>query len=233
MKKKQVIAFDPRSKLVTVFVASLLLMLRVNWQVELSFVLCLSVLLGLNGGLRKASWLLTMYLTLLLINRIVLTTITGPITAFLAFLLVAYQLLLPPVMASAFAANQTATSEWIAALKKARVPNFILIPFIVVCRFFPTLMADVKRIRQAMILRGIATSNLSLFKQPLNTLEYLIVPILMSVENTSLDLSAAALVRGLGNKGTHTSVYVIKFGWSDYLLICIMGLFVGLGVYYR
>jgi len=61
-----------------------------------------------------------------------------------------------------------------------------------------------------------------LFLHPFQTMEYIIVPILMSAENTSLDLSSAALVRGLANPTTHTSIYEIRLKIQDYVLIGIL-----------
>lgn len=73
-----------------------------------------------------------------------------------------------------------------------------------------------------MKYRGIAVSTVDLFIHPVQTMEFIIVPILMSAENTSLDLSSAALVRGLANPKQHTSVYEIKMQVQDYLLVTVL-----------
>lgn len=216
------ITFDPRSKLATVFVASLLLMSRATWQLEGLFVSFLLILLWLNGGRKKGLVLFGLFWVLFIIDTFYFNDIRGAVSAFISFLLVGNRLMLPPIMAAVFASNQTKVSEWVAAMKKCRVPDVILIPFIVVCRFFPTLIEDAKRIRNAMKFRGIAVSKWELIKHPLQTLEFIIVPILMSVENTSLDLSAAALVRGLGNPGMHTSIYEVSMKKQDYILLLIL-----------
>jgi energy-coupling factor transport system permease protein len=164
------------------------------------------------------------------LERFLFKEITGPLTALFSFFLAANRLLIPPIMGATFAANNNKMSEWIAAMKKMKVPTFIVVPFSVVCRFFPVLIQDFKEIRRAMKFRGIGINSMDLVKHPLLTLEYIIVPILVSVENTSVELSAASLVRGLGSSNSHTSIYEIKFKLQDYLLILLLILFFAIEV---
>ncbi len=223
--EKKYLKFDPRSKLAVVIFASFLLMLRVDWVTEILFVLVMFMLLTINGGFKKGLLLACLYALILGVEVVFFQKITGPITAFLSFLLVANRLLLPPVMAATFASNQTKMSEWIAAMKKMKVPKVIIVPFAVVCRFFPVLVQDFKQIRRAMKFRGIGINSIDLIKHPLLTLEYIVVPILVSVETASIDLSAASLVRGLGSDSINTSIYEVKFRVQDYLLFLLLILF--------
>jgi len=73
------IPFDPRSKLATVFFASLLLMFRVNWLVETIFVLLMLIVLILNGGWKKGIILSGLYVLMLSFEQVYLTQILGPI----------------------------------------------------------------------------------------------------------------------------------------------------------
>lgn len=228
--KLKAIKFDPRSKLATVMFASFLLMLRVDPIVEALFVLMMFFLLTLNDGSKKGFLLSLLYSVIFCLERFLFKEITGPLTALFSFFLAANRLLIPPIMGATFAANNNKMSEWIAAMKKMKVPTFIVVPFSVVCRFFPVLIQDFKEIRRAMKFRGIGINSMDLVKHPLLTLEYIIVPILVSVENTSVELSAASLVRGLGSFNSHTSIYEIKFKLQDYLLILLLILFFAIEV---
>jgi energy-coupling factor transport system permease protein len=210
--------------------ASFLLMLRVDPIVEALFVLMMFFLLTLNGGFKKGFLLSLLYSVIFCLERFLFKEITGPLTALFSFFLAANRLLIPPIMGATFAANNNKMSEWIAAMKKMKVPTFIVVPFSVVCRFFPVLIQDFKEIRRAMKFRGIGINSMDLVKHPLLTLEYIIVPILVSVENTSVELSAASLVRGLGSSNSHTSIYEIKFKLQDYLLILLLILFFAIEV---
>lgn len=224
------LTFDPRSKLAVVFCASLLLMVRANQKIEGIFVLSLFVLLLLNGAWKKGILLTTLYFFFFVMDVYFFSHLTDSLMIFLSFFFVANRLLLPPVMAAVFASNRTTMSEWIAAMKKMKVPQTIIVPFSVVCRFFPVLIQDFKQIRRAMKFRGIGINSTDLIWHPLLTLEYIIVPILVSVETSSLDLSAAALVRGLGSAEKNTSIYRVRFNIQDYVLLLFLLIFIILGV---
>lgn len=216
--------FDPRSKLCTIFFASFILMFAVSFKIEVIFVCLLLLLLVISGGEKKGIILFSLFWLLVLGDYLLFPYVDNGIVAFFDFLFVGNRKMLPTIMASTFATHQTKVSEWICALKKWHLPFSLIVTLTVVCRFFPTFFQDFKSIRNAMKYRGIAVSTWELFTHPIQTMECLVVPILMTAENTSLDLSSAALVRGLGNPGQHTSVYDISFGFQDYLLVFVLGL---------
>ncbi|SER91233.1 energy-coupling factor transport system permease protein [Isobaculum melis] len=216
------IKFDPRSKLCTILFASVLLMLHLSFPLEIFFVTLLFFLFLLNGDLKKGLIYYIIFWLLVLGDYFILPYVQNTWLSLLSFLFVGNRRLLPTIMAASFGMSHTKISEWIAALKKMGLPFAIIIPLTVLFRFFPTVIQDFKSIRSAMKYRGIAVTTLDLLIHPLQTMEYIIIPILMSAENTSLDLSAAALVRGIANPGKHTSVYEIKLRVQDYLLISVL-----------
>lgn len=213
------VTFDPRSKLVTVLFASVLLISRANPSMEFVFIVFITFLLSISGSFKKGFIILISYIFLNFLTMTVFHEINGIITAIVSFVLVVYKSLLPSIAAGIFATQHTSVGEWVSAMKKWHIPNFIVIPFIVICRFFPILRSDVKSIRQAMKFRGIDLSFPEVIHHPIQAMEYFLVPILKQVEYTAQDLSAAALVRGLGFEGKHTSVIPIKLKIQDYLLL--------------
>ncbi|MFD2305414.1 energy-coupling factor transporter transmembrane component T [Enterococcus termitis] len=219
---KAYVRFDPRSKLCTIFFASFLLMFPLPFNAEILFVSLLYALFILNGAIKKGTIFYVVFWLFILGDHWLFPYIDNGIAAFFDFLLVGNRRLLPTIMAATFAMNQTKISEWIAALKKCHIPFGLIVPLTVLVRFFPTLFHDFKSIRNAMKYRGIAVTTLDLFIHPFQTMEYIIVPILMTAENTSIDLSSAALVRGLANPTLHTSVYDIRLNVQDYILIVLL-----------
>lgn len=219
MLKGKYVKFDPRVKLLTIVFASLILISRANPSLEFMFMIFITILLCISGSIRKALILFISYIVLVSLTRTFFHEITGVLTAIISFILVVYKSLLPPIAAGVFATENTSVGEWVAAMKKWHIPNFLTIPFIVICRFFPTLRSDFKSIRQAMKFRGIYLSFSQVVKHPIQTMEYFLVPILKQVDYTAQELSAAALVRGLGYEGKHTSVVSVKLKIQDYLLM--------------
>lgn len=220
--EKRYLVFDPRSKLLTILFASSLLMFPTSFKFETMFVTLLFILFILNGALKKGVIFYLLFWALVFGDKWLFPYTTNGFILFIDFLLVGNRKMIPIIMAATFAMNRTKISEWIAALKKCHVPFSIIIPLTVLFRFFPTFFQDFKSIRNAMKYRGIAVSTIDLFVHPLKTMEFIIVPILMSAENTSLDLSSAALVRGLSNTTQHTSIYAIQMKIQDYILLFIL-----------
>ena len=219
MLRDKYISFDPRAKLMTIIFASLILISRANPSLELIFMIFITFLLCLSGSVKKGLMLFSSYIILVVLTTTIFHEITGVFTAIISFILVVYKSLLPAIAAGTFATAKTSVGEWVAAMKKWYLPNFLIIPFIVICRFFPTLKEDMNSIRQAMKFRGIYLSFSQIVRHPIQTMEYFLVPILKQVEYTAQELSAAALVRGLGYEGQHTSIVSIKLNVQDYLLL--------------
>ena len=66
-----------------------------------------------------------------------------------------------------------------------RVPEAVVIPCVVVIRFFPTIAEDYRQIRNAMALRGIASGGWGLVRHPAQSLEYILIPLLMNSAETT------------------------------------------------
>ena len=72
---------------------------------------------------------------------------------------------------------------------------------------------------EAMRLRGYSGSYL--WRHPLDGIEKLVVPVLAASARSADDLSAAALIRGLGSGGRPTVVDRLRFGAADAVLLAL------------
>ena len=52
-------------------------------------------------------------------------------------------------------------------------------------------------------------------------LEYVVIPLLMNSNNVAQDLSVAALTKGLGIEGEHTSMTQIRMSTLDYIYMAV------------
>ena len=119
---------------------------------------------------------------------------------------VGLRMMMPCFITGAYAFSTTRVSEFVCALRRMRVPESVAIPCMVVIRFFPTIGRDYRRTRDAMALRGLASGRLALLRHPAQSLEFVLVPLLMNATIVSRDLSVAALTKGLGRFGRHTCI---------------------------
>ena len=102
-------------------------------------------------------------------------------------------------------------------MRRMHLPESIIIPCAVVVRFFPTVGEDYRHIRAAMALRGIAAGRGALLRHPVQSLEYILMPLLMNSNNVAQDLSAAALTKGIGLPGQHTCMTELRLTAWDFL----------------
>ncbi|MDO5734417.1 MAG: energy-coupling factor transporter transmembrane component T [Eubacteriales bacterium] len=86
-------------------------------------------------------------------------------------------------------------------LQKLRLPRRFILALAIILRFLPTYSSEARLIRQSFKIRGIQLS----LKRPLISWGYLIMPVLLRLEAISLELSAAAISRGIENPQPRTS----------------------------
>ena len=99
--------------------------------------------------------------------------------------------LFPIFMLGYYVVMSTKTSEFIAAMIEWKIPNAFIIPIAVVFRFIPTLQEEHSSIKAAMKMRGISFKNKKAWKNPSLYLEYVTIPLIVSVVKIGDELSAA------------------------------------------
>lgn len=112
----------------------------------------------------------------------------------------------------------TNAGEFVASMKRMRMPDFLVVPIAVMFRFFPAVYEEFWAVVNAMKLRQIYHSGWEAFLHPIKTTEYVIVPLLTSVITIGEDLSASAMVRGLGAPVRKTTIVPLGFKPFDALV---------------
>lgn len=211
---------DPRTKLYMVLLGNLLLFFHVDLPTEIGL-MCIFLLPFIGSSKRKTGIRLAVtYGILLLLDAVLVPVATGLAASWVSLLAVGIRMLFPCIVTGAYAFSTTGVSEFVCAMRKMKIPEAIIIPCMVVIRFFPTIREDYRQIRNAMKFRGHGQTGGVL--HPVRSLEYVMIPLLMNSNNVSQDLSVAALTKGIGMAGTHTSIRDIRFGTVDvlYMLLC-------------
>lgn len=115
--------------------------------------------------------------------------------------------------AGAWFVSATRVTELVAAMHAARLPRVLIIPLSVIFRFLPVALDEIGGVAEAMALRGYTGSYWC--RHPLAAIEKLVVPVLAASARTADELSAAALIRGLGVSDRPTSVVRLRWGVPD------------------
>jgi len=223
---------DPRVKLLLLILAALYIGLNLSIATETLLILIYVAPFFIGGSFAWGFAFLVIYIAQVLLAMYVLPHVTvGFIIYVLSFLVHGLRVLLPSIIAGAYAFKTTTVNEWIAAFKKIHMPNWLLIPLAIMARFFPTIREDYQHIRKAMAFRGIGTSFWDLIKHPLQTLEFILIPLLMNATQVAEDLTVSALTKGLSLPGKHTSIVhlqLINYDWL-YTVLAFLPLIFYLG----
>lgn len=158
------------------------------------------------------------YAVLTALGLLDLDTLGLPWLHVVSALAVGVTMMLPCFITGAYAFTTTSARRDAAH----HVPEAVVIPCVVVIRFFPTIAEDYRQICNAMALRGIASGGWGIVRHPAQSLEYILIPLLMNATNVAQDLSVAALTKGLGREGEHTSHTKIRMTVIDWLVMIVV-----------
>lgn len=209
------------TKFLLIFFTNFLLFFTLSffWQCVVFIFLC--SLFFISGKTRKGVIWSVISFFFIFANYFSMALPASFITAILLFFASGLLKLLPVIVVANYIMSTTKTSQLIFGLKKMRVPEVILIPLCVLLRFFPTVGQDYRQIRNAMKFRGIAVNKWELIKKPIQTIEYIYVPLLNNAASVATDLTSSALTRGITNPAASTSVFLVKFQLVDVLTVLI------------
>lgn len=213
---------DPRTKLFLLILAAAYISLSLSVKAEILLIIIYLIPFLLAGMFKYVFIFASVYVLQLLASIYVLPRVEWTFVLFVvSFLTFGMRMLLPSILAGVYSMKTTSVSEWIAAFKKMRMPNWLLIPLAVMARFFPTIQKDYQSIRKAMAFRGIGTDFWDLVKHPIQTLEYILIPLLMNATQVAEDLTVSALTKGLSLPGTHTSLIQLRLTAFDWFFILL------------
>lgn len=215
---------DPRTKLYLLLLSNLMLLFHVGLAVEAAMVALFLLPLAVAGRMRKFARLAATYAVLVAVDLWLVPVAEGPLASFVAMLGGTLRMMFPVLAAGAYAFGTTTVGEFVCALRRMHVSESVIVPCMVVIRFFPTIAEDYRQIRAAMALRGIAEGRAALLLHPAQSLEYVLMPLLMNANNVAQDLSVAALTKGIGLPGEHSSMTEIRMRPVDwaYMAACTL-----------
>ena len=128
--------------------------------------------------------------------------------------LVNYSLrMLPCVLAGLLLLRTSSMQKMIAAMYTLHLPQGFIIAMSTTLRYFPALKEEFVHINAAMKLQNISWAS---------RLECTVVPLIVSAVNTSDEIAAAAVARGIENPGKKTSEITLHMGISDGLIMILV-----------
>ncbi|MEM7118308.1 MAG: energy-coupling factor transporter transmembrane component T [Chloroflexota bacterium] len=207
---------DPRTKLLLLLLVNVL-MYSYGSNLYLWAAVAFAALLLLLAGAFRPLVALIIFYTILYAIDFVMGFAPPNVRSMWAGLSLSFFIFLPFFMYSILLFATTSIGDAAAAFSKWRTPNFILIPLLVLFRFIPTIRQEFRAITNAMRLRGAVGNG-----NPLKTIEYIYVPLLLSLVKTGEELTLASLTRGLGLHPDRTYINNPTLKWYDFAALLIM-----------
>lgn len=121
--------------------------------------------------------------------------------------------MLPCVLAGLLLLRTSSMQKMIAAMYTLHLPQGFIIAMSTTLRYFPALKEEFVHINAAMKLQNISWAS---------RLECTVVPLIVSAVNTSDEIAAAAVARGIENPGKKTSEITLHMGISDGLIMILV-----------
>jgi len=217
-ESKNSISVDPRTKILLMIIVTTIMTagstVGIMYYIRLATLALPLLLLSIEKKWNTVCRLLITYSILFLLEFKMFPVLSGLGFFILGALIGIYIRILPGFIMGYYFISTTTVSEFIAAMERIHVSSKIIIPLSVVFRFFPTIKEEYSYIRDAMRMRGI-----NLCGSPVKMLEYRLVPLMISITKIGEELSASALIRGLGISGKRTNICKIGLRLFDILLI--------------
>jgi energy-coupling factor transport system permease protein len=219
--REPLLPLDPRTKFFLLFFVGFFTFLFPPAYMEFSVMAVLTLLLSLNRQAKTAIGMFLVFCAMLAADLYVTPFVSGAIRNVYLTVVRIVRMFLPLYMVALLLIRTITVTEFIAAFRKMRLPDAFIIPFSVMFRFIPTIHEEWTSIRYAMKFRGIGISARNVLTRPFLTLEYMLIPLLMSTATIASELAAASLARGLDSGGKHTCIVDVRFRFQD----CLVALF--------
>jgi energy-coupling factor transport system permease protein len=133
-----------------------------------------------------------------------------------------------PVFIAAWNLMTTSPGSISAFLSKIHAPAGLILGMLVIFRFFPTMRAELRGLRESMYNRGLLSIT-QMLRHPLAAFEYILIPMLLHCLQIADQLAISALSRGIEAPVQRESYYTKKMLPRDYG--CLAGCTTGLVIF--
>lgn len=213
--KKSCVKLDPRTLLILILISNIAVFLMPTTKGEVTFMVGI-ILLGLLSGAFGSTIKLGIFYAMFLGFDVLISNYAE--NTWLIYVAVGMRFIrriVPTGIIGCILISKESVSEIMAALKKMHVSDRVTIPLTVLLRYFPTIGLDRKAIHKATILRGISGRFIT---HPMQSIECIYVPLMLSAARRADELSSAAVTRGIENPNPHTTLCDVKIGLTDFFI---------------
>ncbi|WEG08663.1 energy-coupling factor transporter transmembrane component T [Microbacterium horticulturae] len=215
------LGLDPRTKIVLVIACSIAVMSPAgNRFVPYALLLAIGLAVW-EGEWRRAAGLPMVAAAMWMLGWLLPVWWPNPLTAIISIACVYLIRFLVAIGVGAHLIATTSSTQLAAAFRTWRIPRPISVTLAVMLRFFPVVGTEAAAVLDAMRLRGLIGVR-GLMRHPVLSVERFTVPMIAASLRASEDLSASAILRGLGSHRIPTSMNAPRFGAPDLVLVLLV-----------
>jgi len=122
-------------------------------------------------------------------------------------------------------ALSTSPQEILLNLKSVKLPRCLYLPVLVMLRFIPSFINDLKQINESLKNRGLRISPFTIVTHPILTMRCSIFPLIFRALRSSDELAIASELKGVGYSQKITSIKKHIFRIEDAVMIIVAILF--------
>jgi len=213
------IKLDPKSQLLLLItVSGILIQCKMSGpRIVLNIVLlCIPILFLLKDGKYwKAIRNAVLFSGGVLCQLFVLPNISGVSAILASFVIAMFVKIMPGIVLGFYMMSTIEASKLIASMECMKFPRTLTWTISLIFRFFPTVAEEFSAIRDCVRIRGVRRRDLIL--HPIETVECIFVPLILSVVNIGDELLTATLTKGFSMHGDRSSIEVSEFKAIDYI----------------
>jgi energy-coupling factor transport system permease protein len=128
-------------------------------------------------------------------------------------------------------ALSTSPQEILINLKSIRLPRFLYLPVLVMLRFVPSFINDLKQINEGLKTRGLRINFVTIMTRPGLTIRCSVIPLIFRAFRASDELAIASELKGVGHLKKTTSFKKNRMGRIDLVTIIISLLLLGTSLF--
>ena len=223
--KSQSVSFDPRTKLLLLITVSGILVQGKMEGMLIGVNLCMLAVpllfFWVDKRYKKTIKYGLIFLTGVIHELGILPRLTGQSAVLAAAVISLMIKIMPGLALGMHIVMATEPAELLCALQKMHMPNVIIWTLCLVFRFFPTVKEELGYTLDAIYIRMGGIKQLIL--RPVTALEFVFVPLIMSVVSIGNELLMAVLTKGFSMNGERTNVCVQKLRVQDYVAFSLAG----------
>ncbi|GAA1695695.1 energy-coupling factor transporter transmembrane component T [Microbacterium sediminicola] len=209
---------DPRTKILVVLVVSAAVMSPGGLVFVLPGLALAIVLAASEGAWRRITGLLVTTALMWVLGWMLPLWWPGALTAIISIACVYLIRFVVAIGVGMHVSAMTSPTQLSAAFRAWHIPRAISVTLAVMIRFFPVVASEALAVLDAMRLRGLAGAS-GFARHPILSAERFAVPMIAASLRASEDLSASAILRGLGSRRTPTALTPPRFGIADLVLV--------------